>query len=282
MALDNILQWFAGGFDRCQAGVIDDDGIFVGDDGTPAASTGSGMLQLWAATANVPSPPARRINPEANDGRVGTIQLAPIEELTFTLGLKVLNATFAALVQGTKVHALEEWSFVDLDPASPTYETMCLVFSRKAASKVAASPGNGYEHLLLPSCQINFDGVGQLQTGVSEATYNFSVTVNRTTKYPWGLAYTLTDNGTTESSGKVFFTENPWTMHAFTGDNSDTHAIVDYTPISETLNTKNLVYVDGAKETSGITISASGKSFTWGSALGTGEKAVIAYEHNYT
>lgn len=280
MALDNILQWFSAGFGRCQAGTVDSSGYFTGDDGTPASATGTGMLQLWGATASVPSPQPRIVTPEANNGKVGSIQLAPIETVSFQLGLKVMNQTFAALVQGTKVHALEEWSFVDFDPLDPTYATMCFAFSRPASSKVSGSPGNGWEHLLLPSCQVNFDGVGQLQTGANEATYNFTVTVNRAQKYPWGLAYSLTDNGTTESSGKVFWTENPWTMHAFTGDNSDTTVVVDYTPVSTTLNTKNLVYVNGTKETSGVTISS--KTYTWGAAPGTSAKVVIAYEHNYT
>lgn len=281
MALNNILKWFAGGFGRAQAGTIDSAGIFTGDDGTPASTTGSGMIQLVGANAaTVPSPAGRQITPEGDDGKVGTLKLPSIEAIQFVLSLKVLPLAFAALVQGTKVYAEEEWSFVDIDPDNPIYTTMCLAFSRRAQSKIAASPGAGWEHLLLPNCQIGFDGIGPLQTGTNEATYNFSVTVDRATKTPWGRTLSLANDGTIASSGKVFFTENEWTMHAFTGDNSDVDAVVDYTPISSTLNANNLVYVDEVKATTGITIS--GKTYTWGAAPGTGAKAVICYEHNRT
>lgn len=279
MALNNILSWFSGGFERAQAGTVDSAGYFTGDDGTPATTTGSGMIQLIGANvASVPSPAGRSITPEGDDGKVGTIKLASIETIEFTIGLKVLNATFAALAQGTKVYAEEEWSFIDFDPDTPTFTTMCLAFSRKAQSKVSASPGSGYEHLLLPNCQISFDGVGQLQTGTNEATYNFSVTVDRATKTPWGRAYSLANDGTVASSGKIFFTENRWTMHAFTGTGSDVDAVVDYTPVSSTLNTNNLVYVEGTKATTDITISS--KTFTWGAAITAAHRAVICYEHS--
>jgi hypothetical protein len=279
MALDNITSWFAGGFERCQAGTIDGDGYFTGDDGSPASLTGTGMLQLEGANvATVPAPAARSITPEGDDGKVGTIMLASIDTIQFELGLKVHNATFSALVQGTTNYAEEEWTFTHFDPDTPTFRTMCLVFSRKAQSKVAASPGQGYEHLILPNCQISFNGVGQLQTGVNEATYNYSVTVDRSTKTPWGRAFSLTNDGTVAVSGLTFFTEHRWTMHAFTGDNSDVSVVVNYTPISSTLNTKNLVYVNGTKETTGVTISS--KTFTWGSAPASAAKVVIAYEHS--
>lgn len=278
MAFNNILEFFAGGFERCQAGTIDSEGYFTGSTGTPATLTGSGMIQLQGANvANMPAPSARSITPEGDDGKVGTIMLPSIETLQFTLTLSVMNATFAALVQGTLVHAIEEYSFVDVDPDNPTYRTMCLLFSRKAQSKVAATPGSGYEHLLLPNCQVSWDGPGQFQTGTNAAGYNYSVTVDRASKYPWGLAYSLTNNGTTSSSGKTFTSENRFTMHAFTGDNSDTSVVTDYTPVSTTLNTNNFAYVNGTKETTGITIS--GKTWTWGAAPAAAAKVVIGYEH---
>ncbi len=279
MALNNITSWFAGGFERCQAGTIDSDGYFTGATGTPAATTGTGMIQVVGANvASIPSPQARSISPEADDGKVGTIMLPSIETIQFELGLKVHNAVFSALVQGTLNYAEEEWTFTHFDPDTPTYRNMCLLFSRKAQSKIAASPGQGYEHLLIPSCQISFNGVGQLQTGTNEATYNYSVTVDRATKAPWGRAYSLTNDGTVASSSLVFFTESRFTMHAFTGDNSDVSVVVDYTPVSSTLNTNNLVYVTGTKATTDITIS--GKTFTWGAAPATAAKVVICYEHS--
>lgn len=279
MAANNILQYFGAGFERCQAGTIDSDGYFTGDDGSPASLTGSGMLQLLGASvANVVAPAARQVTPEGDDGKVGSIMFPSVDPITFELSLKVHNATFAALAQGTLNYAEEEWTFTHFDPGTPTFRNMCLLFSRKAQSKVAATPGQGYEHLLLPSVQISYNGPGQFQTGTNEATYNFSVTVDRATKTPWGRAYSLSNDGTVESSGLTFWTENRFTMHSFTGDNSDVSVVVDYTPTSSTLNTNNLVYTNGTKETSGITISS--KTFTWGVAPATNAKVVIAYEHS--
>jgi len=279
MPLNNITSWFAGGFERCQAGTIDSAGYFTGSTATPAATTGSGMIQLvGASAASVPSPQARSITPEGDDGQLGTIMLSSIETIQFELSLKALNQTFAALVQGSLNYAEEEWTFLHFDPDTPTYRNMCLLFSRKAQSKVSASPGQGYEHLLLPSCQISFNGVGQLATGANEATYNYSVTVDRATKTPWGRTLSLTNDGTVASSGMVFFTESRFSMHAFVGDNSDVSVVVDYTPTSSTLNTNNLVYVDGTKITADVTISS--KTFTWSVAPTAAAKVVIAYEHS--
>jgi hypothetical protein len=278
MALNNITSFFAGGFERCQAGVIDSDGYFVGSTATTTALTGSGMIQLiGASAATVPSPQARSITPEGDDGKVGTIMLASIETIQFELSLKVMNQTFAALVQGSLNYAEEEWTFLHFDPDTPTYRNMCLLFSRKAQSKVAASPGQGYEHLLLPSCQISFNGIGQLATGANEATYNYSVTVDRSTKTPWGRTLSLTNDCTVASSGMVLFTEHRLTMHAFLGTGADVDAVVEFTPVSSTLNTNNLIYTNGTKLTTGVTIS--GKTFTWGTAAIDTSKNVLVYEH---
>lgn len=278
MAANNIVKYFGAGFERCQLGTIDSDGYFTGSTGTPASLTGTGMLQVeGASVANVVAPTARQVTPEGDDGKVGTIMFPSIDPITFELSLKIHNATLAALVQGTLNYAEEEWTFTHFDPGTPTYRNLCLLFSRKAQSKVAATPGQGYEHLLLPSCQLSYNGAGQFQTGTNEATYNYSVTVDRATKTPWGRAYSLTNDGTVESSGLTFWTENRWTMHAFTGDASDTTAVVDYTPVSTTLNTNNLVYTNGTKLTTDITIS--GKTFTWGTAAIAASKNVICYEH---
>lgn len=281
MALDNITAFFAGGFERAQAGAIDSNGYFIGSAITLANGANSGMLQLQGAnSADVPTAGQRVIQPEGDDGVVGRIKLPGINEIAFPLNLKVFDATFAALVQGTKAYAVEEWTMVDFDPYQPTYPTLCMLFTRKASSKVSGSPGSGYENLLLFACKASFSGAGGLQSGANDATYSFDVTVDRSTKTPWGDTLSIANDGTTQSSGKLFWSENRVSMHAFKGNASLTNFAVTYTPSSAVLNTKNLVFKNGTKQTTGVTIS--GKTFTFGAAPANGDNVVVVYEHDYS
>lgn len=280
MALDNIEKFFAGGFERAQVGVIDSNGYFIGSASTLANGADSGMLNLENPnTATIPSTGVRLIQPEGGDTIAGRIALPGIAALQFTLGLAVQNLALEALAQGTKVYALEEYDFGVFDPETPTFATLCMLLSRKAGSAVNASPGVGYENLLLPSVQIVPQGPGQFQTGENAALYNYEVTVNRASKYPWGQALTLNDQGALKAGGFPFWSENRVSMHAFRGDGTEDEIIVDYTPVSGTLNTKNFVHVDGVKETTDITITPATRLFDYGTPPSAGETVVIFYEH---
>lgn len=277
---DNITQWFAGGFERVQWGVIDSSGYFIGTGTTLANGSDSGMGQLQSPNvANVPSSGARTIQPEGGDSIAGRIALPGITEIRFQLGLSVQDLAFKAAAEGTKVYTLEEYDFGMFDPDSPTFQTMCLLFTRKAASSEQANPGSGFEHLLLPSCQVVPQGPGNFQTGENPALYNYEVVVNRATKFPWGQALTLNDQGTLKAGGTDFWSENRVTLHAFKGDGTEDEIIVDYTPVSGTLNTKNFVHTDGVKETTDITITPATKLFDFTAAPSAGETVVIFYEH---
>lgn len=278
MPLVNVNEWLAGGFERAQLGVIDSSGYFVGKTTTTTTLTGDGMIQLQdPKTANIPRRGTRRLAIEAGDKLAGTIQFPSIEEGAFTLEIARMNQSVAALTMGNKVYAEEEWDMNSFDPADITYQSVCLLFSRKALSKEAGQVGTGWEHLLLYNCTMNYNGPGEFRTGTNEATYSYDVVFNRSTKTPWGRTLSTANDGTTEDSGKQFFTQGKFTLHSFLGDNSDTTAVLEYVPVSATLNTQFMVYEDGVKATTGITISSS--TVTWGAAPGAAERDVILYEH---
>lgn len=193
-----------------------------------------------------------------------------VEEGSFTLEIARANITVAALAMGLSVAVLEEWDRLPFDPASITYQDMCMLLSRKALSRDSGKVGTGWAHLLLYHVVMNYNGPGEWRTGTNEAAHNYDVTFNRSTKTPWGETVS-------EASGEEFFTGGKLTMHTFLGDNSDDEAILEYVPVSSTLNDRISVFADGVKETTGITIV--GSEVTWGAAPGSAERDVIIYEH---
>lgn len=267
----NVTQWLAGGFERCQLGVIDSSGYFVGKTTTTTTLTGDGMIQLEdPKSASIPAQGTRKLVIEAGDKRAGTIMFPTVEEGSFTLEIARANITVAKLAMTQTLADLEEWDRMPFDPASITYQDMCMLLSRKALSRDPGKIGTGWAHLLLYHVIMNYNGPGEWRTGTNEAAHNYDVTFNRTTKTPWGETVA-------EASGEEFFTGGKLTMHSFLGDNSDTTAVLEYTPISSTLNDRFIVYADGVKKTSGITISST--TVTWGAAPGAAERDVIVYEH---
>lgn len=282
ITLTNIHTFFAGGFDRIHWW-IPAAGYFAGTTGTIGVGLDVGMGKLQGAfSASVPSPAARRIRPEGDDGVLGEIALPPAELLSFELQMHASDMLFAKTVQGTKIFSLGYWDLVDVDPDSPTFQNMGLILTRKASSLATAETGAGFEHMIIPLCQVTFGGPGEFRTGENEATYTYSVTLQKAGQYPWGTAYTAANEGTTLSDAKMLFTQNRWGLHGFTGNGSLTNFTLDFTPASETLQQGIEVFKDGVRESAGVTIVAATKTVTYAVAPTSGAKVVVAYEYLLT
>lgn len=282
----NVKKFISAGADIAFYGTLDSTGYFIGGTGTaPVAGNQDGLPAL--VLDGIKNAPHSVVEPETvtvtgDNTALGQFQFEPAELASFVVEVGTQDLTFEALCQGTAVHDDGDLSISVIQPGAASYRDMCLLISSEAQSRAAGSKGTGlFHHLLIPSCTI----VPMARDGFQErapAAFRYKVQVNAVDQYPWGLALSEANNGTTESSGFYVTSENRIAIHAFTGDGIETAFNLDYTP-AEASGDKCLVYVGGVKQTytTAYTVNTSTKILTFetGSIPASAAKIVVVYEY---
>lgn len=273
------IKYISAGTQLAFYGLIDSVGFFAGTSGSVSAGlTGESMGRLLGIKTANPGP----VEPEdvqitGDDGVVGAINFGPADVPTWIMEIAAFDLTAQALLQGTTVQTLGDLRLGMLQPNDPIYPDICLIYQAKSKSQDSGSKGtktwSGY---IIPVA--NAVPLGRAEFNErAPAADRFKVTAQVAGKHPWGVTITTTDLGTTGAPIVPFTSDNPITMHRFTGNATTGPYVLSETPISAA---KTLVFKDTQlmTPTADYSISVANKTITLVGAAAAGTKLVVVYE----
>lgn len=282
----NIAQIVEAGFERLDYFVLNSNGYAIGSGLTLAngADSGGGRL-LGVNTADVSIPDSRIVNATGDDGVIGQFRFAPAEFPSFTISGSVFDQNLDSLAQGTIRHALGDTTWSGLQPANPDFNQFALLLTSQALSQDSGSVGSaGFMTIMIPKATLQPLGVGGL-SNAEVAENRYSVSVTSSDIYPFGLAFSDVNNGSTSFSYLYAQTENRLTFHTFIGDGATNSFTLDQTAFSDTDGDKCQIWVDGVAQTitTDFTLSTTAgvTTVTWdvGSVPTAGQVCVAMYEY---
>lgn len=252
-------------------GLLDTDGYFIGDSTTaPAAGDqdGAGMARLEGAK-NVPVSQNEQevVFATGDDEALMSFSFDSPDLPSGVLEMAVLNMDFEALCQGLTVQELGDMALVPSgNPQDADRKTFCMVLQGQAKSYTSGSVGNArYQGVIIPSATIvplHRDAYQERAVG----TWRYGLTLNKGDRMPWGATLSAALNGTEKASFITFSLPYPIHIQRWTGNAAQTVFNLDYTPASTSLTGSTLVFTEGVRHLSGVTISATGKTLTFGGA----------------
>jgi hypothetical protein len=278
----NLKEYIAAGFDQGWYMLLDSGGVVAGASGSVSAGAAgeaaARMKGVQTADLNIPEP--ETVDIPGDDIVQGQFIFAPGSLPSFTMETGVVDLTTGSRYQGTLVHDVGDLSYAIIQPNDPVYADVALLLTRRNKSKASGSDGvGGYEHCIIPRCNLVWLGAFPL-AGRQGAVNRFRVSVT-TTDQPFATGVTMTNavNGTSGGAIIIATSENPMTWHRFTADGVTTvFGPVGETPASSNLN-KSHVYLDGIRQSSGVTISTANKTYTITPVKGSGVKIPVFYEY---
>lgn len=282
----NPLGYINAGFERLDYYVLDTNGYVIGTATSLANGADSGGGQLIGVnTADVSVPEARTVVVQGDDRVLGQFTFSSDALPTFTIESAVFDQVLTSLAQGTKRHAIGDSTFIGYQPKDPNYISMCIVATSKGLTQDTSTINQkGFTTFTFPNVTIVPLGTPGLNNAQAQ-TNRYRVTVNNANKYPFGLAFSDTNNGTTEFSYLETNTENRTAMHTFIGDGSTDSFTLDQTVASDTDGDKTKIYVNGVVQTIStdftMSTTAGVTTVTWeaGSIPSAGEVCVVYYEY---
>lgn len=265
----NVRKIIAAGFERAYYGPIDSAGYLIGSTTTaPAAGAQAGAAMgrlLGVKTSDITLVEPEILTVTGDDQALGTFLFPATENPSFTIEVGVADLDLMALAQGTAVANIGDLSIGALQPDSPDFPNMCLIFMRRAKSKASGSDGAvQWEGIIIPNAQLFPLGSGNF-TERQGASYSYRVVAQPASVMPWGQALGSGVgqlNLSTDFANLFPFTaENRITIHRFTGDGVEDEFTLGETPAAAN---KVYVYVDGALQTITTNYTISDKTITFG------------------
>lgn len=280
MALNNITQILAAGFEEGQIGLLSAGGYPMGLTGALAEGASAGLYAVKgvrAANPTLPQPETTTIM--GNNRALGVFQWKPGALPEFDLDLAVNDQDLAAAVEGVKARDLDKWTLHALGGDEVSYEDAMLLLSTHAQSQEQGSDGLSlWYHILIPVCQLSYVGPQGLNMR-GENIFRFHVTVRPTSKFPWGEAFSVADDGVTRAVMFEWTSEHKLAMDTLVCAAATAQITLSYTPAMDTVTAGSgiLFYVDGTETAlTGVTPATKIATFT---APGTGgEVGVVIYE----
>lgn len=233
----NIAKFIVAGFERLHWTRVNSDGVPTGtaSGSLPAngADVGVGKLD-WVKTADIQIAESEEVVITGDDDVAGQFIFSPATLPSFNIEVASSDFAFAAQTQSTTNRALGDFTFFQAQPNAADPVDMALILTSRAKSKETSTDGtSGFHHVVVPKAQILPLGRSGF-TERGEAIYRYRVIANKFSKYPWGVALTNADDGTTGAVYFEFFSDYRVALHTFVGDNSATSFTVDYTPVNDT------------------------------------------------
>jgi hypothetical protein len=262
---------------------LDTDNELVGSSTTAPANgnqTGAGMTRL----EGVKNVPTRQGDPvlvsvTGDDETLGTFEFDNEDLPNGILNNAVFDEDFEAYCLGLTVQQLGNLSLVPSGaPKDADRPTMSMIIQGRAKVRDAGAVGNSlWQGVLIPSASIVPLGRDAYQERTA-AGYDYSITMSKGDKLPWGATLSNALNGTEQAAFIPFTLPHPLHVWSWRGNASETVFNLPYTPAGTTLGTDVLVFVEGVQVLSGVTISATGKTLTFGGAPADGAYITCAYE----
>lgn len=225
MAYD-VKKTVSAGAAQVYYGAVDSTGYLIGSTATaPTAGNqdGSSMAQL-EGVKNFPFVPNApdRLNITGDDGAIAQFLWNPIELPTGDTTFAVSDMDFAALAMSTLVHDIGGYEFLGLQPSAVTYQDLCILVTAQAKSRTTASSGSSmFYNYLIMKANAYYQGRDAFAER-AEAAFIYNLIANKSTNYPWGLAFSDANNGDTEFVVMEFTSAYRPMIQRWTGNNTET------------------------------------------------------------
>lgn len=252
----------AAGFRYIFAGRVNSSGYLSGN--VSAEASNGQLLRMsrirGAQTFPVTIPEDEKLPVQGDDETLVTFRFPAAELPSGIMGLAVHDMNFDALVQGTTVETIGDLRAGAMAPSGIAPQTMALLLIREAKKYEGSTKGPiAWEILLVPSCEIIALGAEWQQRTFN--AYNYSISLNKSSRAPYGATYTEGLRGTTEMPLEPIDADNPIEIYGGFGDNATASFALTTPPVSADGN-KTHLYINGVKKTygagaAGYTISGS-------------------------
>ncbi|MCC6361864.1 MAG: hypothetical protein IT450_24275 [Phycisphaerales bacterium] len=235
------------GLRRIQAYLLDSSGLPSGDES--GADGYDGVNVEGARSFSMPVPDVRLIQHIGNDRLLAQDYLPPTEGVRGEITTAKQNLGLDAAITDTLVEQVGETTVSGMITDKQGHEKdLCLVVYRQALDTTAGSSQvRRWQMHMIPVGRMIPRGSTAEQDAADENRY--TVVPGVATQYPWGHAFTLTDEGFTEAQYLRFTSENPAMLEKWTGNGTLTVFNTTWTPISVA---KTHAEADGAE----ITVSS--------------------------
>ncbi len=276
----NVLEWIAGGFKSAWYTKLDTDGFATGASGTVTAgatfSPGGRIKGARTAPIQLEAPPT--VSVLGDNVVYGAFQFAPENVPNFTLELAVNNATFNSRAQSTATRNVGNASVEVIQPQNFSPTDLAMWFIRDAKSQQGSTIGKGlYETILLSKATAYPLGANMSQR--EAANFQAQITINPSAGTPMGYTLSNTVEQTEVASGLRWTSDYPLFLDATLGTGALTlFGPLTFTPVSTSLSDM-YVYVEGIRQTSGVTISVANKTLTFSSPPASDSRIEVWYQN---
>lgn len=279
---NNVNNFFSDGLDSAFLQVLDTNGNLGGIGSSLTAGTFDNGVQLKGAKALPATVPESETVPNTGDDiYLGGIVYSSAAPREFVFTAAISNFLPSQYMTGgvNKAYNIGNSTISFQDPQNFNTVSCAILANAKAVSQETTSQGQAmYDQLIL--FQVLGTPLGRESREERAAgIYRWKFVVNQSSQMPWGETFNSSVHGVTgATSGDMSSNyRKAWAVStgngvatAFTG--------LQFTPASTSLS-EVLVYVNGYRQTTGVTVSTSGKSVTFSVAPANG--AVIAVLYSY-
>lgn len=262
----------AAGLRRVQIFALDSSGYPDGDQSGANGYEGRMVRGISAMTLNIPT--MQRIQHRGQDRVIAQDYLPPTEAASGELRTVAQDLGLDALVTRTLLDEVAEATIGGMATDQQGNEIdLCVVVYRQALNTTpGAQQLRQWQHYIFPVARLVPRPGGASQGGGEENIYDLIPSV--ASKYPWGPAFTLQDNGFTETQLLRATSEYPLVMERFDGDGILTTFNLSWTPISVA---KTAAFVNGTASTVS-SINSTNKTMTLSVAPPSGAVVIAVYQ----
>lgn len=275
----NDQDWISAGFDRIEGMVLDSSGNLSGTTTTLANGGFSNGFRIWGAKVapiTVPSPDTTPVS--GDDAYLGGFLFPSQAIRTFKLQGARANLNPNAILGSGNVYNVGNGTvgFIDVTPFNPV--TVALIAVSRAQSQQSGNVGNGiFSGIIVAKAQ----GIPTGRETLAERAagqFAWDFIFNMSDRFPWGETYIPATHGVVTASLVPWSSANRKAFATARGDGVTTSfGPLNYTPASTSLSDV-VIYVNGYRQTSGVTINTVTKMVTFSVAPLAG--AVIAFYYD--
>lgn len=225
------MRNIAAGSSDSWIGFFNDAGRFIGGTpDTPAAGTGSGMRELLGVKQvplTIPDPESVII--DGDDVWLGEFEMESLASRAYIVTLAVYDLQLEAYLLGTNVETIAGGRWGVLDVKNAPERDVCFIHQSRSKKFDGGNKGQkAWQGVLVRGTA---KPLGRTAYNSREgAEYRLRIVPALTTHNPWGVTLSTDNAGATEAAQRPFQSDYPYTMQAFTGNNSLAIIPVDHVP----------------------------------------------------
>lgn len=279
----NDLAVIMAGFDRMEGQVLDTAGVIGGTTGTvaPGATGSNGFRVLGGKDAQNVGAPDPEVTPDTgDDSYLGGFIFPSAQARKFIHTAAVLGLDINGIINSTLPYAIgsAEVGFLDVQPFLTI--SMALILTSQAKSAQGSNLGQGeFSGYIIPQIQgvpLGRQTLQERAAGISRIGFVES----QAAQFPWGETFKLGVHAVQTAILIPWIAPYRLAMYRATGDGSTvTFGPLLYQPASVNIATDVSIYVNGYKQSAGVTVNQTAQTITFISPPANGSKICIIYGH---